>query len=299
MKLFYKGCLYESEGLSTWFGNSKVTDQYGKPLEVYHGTNANFSIFSKSKSYSKGFAGKGFYFTDDPRDAEENYTSLGGNRDLHNKVELELEQLVNEPEKALKIFKKAKLKIHFDIDDYDALENFIEENKEIITKTIYNQYSSKDTGPNIMPVYLRIVKPFYIGLDKQWFETEYVEDENGDIIDEKGTALKMYKCILKIVGNEGANLWSNMELDPEFTGDTFRDKFISSWYDTIGDGKDPEEVFRQIIKCFGFDGIIMDAGRFSNMQHTRGTKHYIVFSPNQIKSVYNRNPTKNSDITKE
>jgi glycosyltransferase involved in cell wall biosynthesis len=140
------------------------------------------------------------------------------------------------------------------------------------------------------------------GIAESSFEKQLLEpllDENGDIIDEKGTVVKMYKCILKVVGNEGANLWSNMELDPEFTGDTFRDKFISSWYNTIDDGRDPEELFRQIIKCFGFDGIIMDAGRFSNMQHTRGTKHYIVFSPNQIKSVYNRNPTKNSDITKE
>lgn len=33
-----------------WFGNSKVVDADGKPLVVYHGTKADFSIFDKSKT---------------------------------------------------------------------------------------------------------------------------------------------------------------------------------------------------------------------------------------------------------
>ena len=50
-----------------WFGGSKVVDAEGKPLVVYHGTNKDFSEFSKDGVKPLGFPDKqGFYFTSDP-----------------------------------------------------------------------------------------------------------------------------------------------------------------------------------------------------------------------------------------
>ena len=46
-----------------WFGDSKVVDNQGRPLVVYHGTNAEFNAFSKEKQ-KRSIFGKGFYFTD-------------------------------------------------------------------------------------------------------------------------------------------------------------------------------------------------------------------------------------------
>ena len=46
-----------------WFGDSKVVDEQGRPLVVYHGTNAEFSVFDKSKQKGSSYYGKGFYFT--------------------------------------------------------------------------------------------------------------------------------------------------------------------------------------------------------------------------------------------
>lgn len=51
-----------------WFGNSKVVDDRGNPLVVYHGSNSKFDTFKRSKSI--GNHGeidqiKGIYFTDD------------------------------------------------------------------------------------------------------------------------------------------------------------------------------------------------------------------------------------------
>ena len=48
-----------------WFGNSKVVDADGKPLVVYHGTNADITEFKNAKKGARdpGFFGKGFYFT--------------------------------------------------------------------------------------------------------------------------------------------------------------------------------------------------------------------------------------------
>ena len=51
-----------------WFGNSKVVDANGKPLVVYHGTDADFSEFSDDKigaATDAGGNGRGFYFAAD------------------------------------------------------------------------------------------------------------------------------------------------------------------------------------------------------------------------------------------
>jgi hypothetical protein len=41
-----------------WFGDSKVVDAAGKPLVVYHGTSAKFSVFDKKRAI-----GSQFWFT--------------------------------------------------------------------------------------------------------------------------------------------------------------------------------------------------------------------------------------------
>lgn len=48
-----------SEAFKRWFGDSKVVDENGQPLVVYHGTNADFDIFSKEKIKR----GTGFWFS--------------------------------------------------------------------------------------------------------------------------------------------------------------------------------------------------------------------------------------------
>ncbi|MDO8415481.1 MAG: PLxRFG domain-containing protein [Agitococcus sp.] len=64
-----------------WFGDwvndpanaSKVVDENGEPLVVYHGTGKDFNAFDKEQRGSSiGYEGsdKGFYFTKDPNDAE-------------------------------------------------------------------------------------------------------------------------------------------------------------------------------------------------------------------------------------
>lgn len=59
----------DTPAFKNWFGNSKVVDEQGKPLVVYHGTGADFSAFSLDKAGSgtdTGMLGKGFYFSTDP-----------------------------------------------------------------------------------------------------------------------------------------------------------------------------------------------------------------------------------------
>lgn len=56
-----------------WFSDSKVVDGQGRPLVVYHGTNAKFNTFDPEMigKWDYGFYGKGFYFTDHKYVAED------------------------------------------------------------------------------------------------------------------------------------------------------------------------------------------------------------------------------------
>lgn len=63
----------ESEAFKKWFGDSKVVDENGKPLVVYHGTLNNFEAFSDKKSVNtdRSITRKfGFFFTSDLTEAE-------------------------------------------------------------------------------------------------------------------------------------------------------------------------------------------------------------------------------------
>lgn len=47
-----------------WFGDSKVVDEQGRPLVVYHGTDAEFDTFDKNITPKRNnLLGQGFYFT--------------------------------------------------------------------------------------------------------------------------------------------------------------------------------------------------------------------------------------------
>jgi hypothetical protein len=67
--------LVRTDAFKNWFGDwendaknsSKVVDENGEPLVVYHGTNSDFTVFEKS---TRGAFGKGFYFTQDLKEAK-------------------------------------------------------------------------------------------------------------------------------------------------------------------------------------------------------------------------------------
>ncbi|MDR0429322.1 MAG: hypothetical protein LBH58_02445, partial [Tannerellaceae bacterium] len=62
-----------TKAFKNWFGDwendpdnaSKVVDENGEPLVVYHGTNREFTVFDKNAPmvHDSGFYGRGFYFT--------------------------------------------------------------------------------------------------------------------------------------------------------------------------------------------------------------------------------------------
>lgn len=65
----------KSEAFNAWFGDSKVVDETGAPLVVYHGTDSEERITAFDSDLigrrDAGFYGRGFYFTPDKATAEE------------------------------------------------------------------------------------------------------------------------------------------------------------------------------------------------------------------------------------
>lgn len=76
--------IVRTPAFKAWFGDwenapetaSKVVDENGEPLAVYHGTDYEFTVFEKAKG-TIGAYGQGFYFTNDERFAS-NYARKTG-----------------------------------------------------------------------------------------------------------------------------------------------------------------------------------------------------------------------------
>jgi hypothetical protein len=68
----------ETPEFKRWFGDSKVVDESGAPLVVYHGTGAQFDAFSKDAEPMNYETDRGlFHFTTDRKEAE-SYSKHGG-----------------------------------------------------------------------------------------------------------------------------------------------------------------------------------------------------------------------------
>ena len=76
----------DSKEFKEWFGNSKVVDEEGRPLVMYHGTaNKVFDEFDINKTNQFSLYGRGFYFTDNKEIAteyQEKDKSYGGIKDI-------------------------------------------------------------------------------------------------------------------------------------------------------------------------------------------------------------------------
>ena len=71
----------DTEAFRKWFSDSKVVDENGDPLVVYHGTANEFEAFEDTDVADNNAAGDGFYFTTS-RTGAETYASPGKHPDV-------------------------------------------------------------------------------------------------------------------------------------------------------------------------------------------------------------------------
>jgi len=69
---FARASQLNTEAFQNWFGDSKVVDENGEPLVVYHGTDEQFDVFDPAKAgmgNDRGMRGRGLYFSPNERTA--------------------------------------------------------------------------------------------------------------------------------------------------------------------------------------------------------------------------------------
>jgi len=280
----------ESPRFKAWFKESKVVDDSGEPLVVYHGTTHDIEAFKKAGDEGlnpESDWGAGVYFTSEPEDAGENYAGEGP--DLTARIENEVDRLQGENE------------------DLSREEALAQARKALAGKSVA-----------IYPAYVSMQKPFIVGQTngtspqaETWLTSEPVyddpEDPDSDIIDEQGTLPDFMKALRDEAsrhdgGDKAVDEFQTRVMDSHGSEIKASD-LVKAWNDTeetsyITDDEGRltgKEVFRAALERAGFDGVIdreVDT-KFGSQrrlgQSMKGmnpdTTHFVVFTPTQIKSA--------------
>lgn len=272
----------ESPEFKEWFGDSKVADEDGKPLVVYHGTTADFSAFDRDRTDPESDLGGGFYFTNNREEVAENYAGFGP--DLTNKIQRAAEQIADETDR-----------------DYS--------DPEVIAEARARFGESEGAT---MPAYLSMKNPVEIGGPNETifdFREEY--NEETDEYDEPEGSL----VALMEAAREASYEFSEVDgdavsaamLDEHFDGDEITaSNLIENMKraETVAYAGNDEgnlignEYIRRVFEIAGYDGYIdHTVNRKFGSERERGkqmaamneeTVHYIAFKPEQIKSIFNK-----------
>lgn len=172
-----------------WFGDSKVVDDNGKPLVMYHGSNAEFEAFDTKKMGSNGSAeGYGFYFTDD-KDTASGYQGKDGGSLLE--VYLSIQKPLDVKQK-----------------------NFsIKDTKSIIKKMVESEISEyPDEIPDYKDSFLsNIVDTYSISFDQAVNETaKLIQEGNEQAVDQiaelaniSGSKERAFAAVREVTGYDG------------------------------------------------------------------------------------------------
>jgi len=274
IKVEKKKEITETKTFKEWFGDSKVVDEEGKPLVVYHGSNNRFETFDKGRvgDRDSGWFGKGFYFTLSKGEAQ----YYGG-------------EIVS-----------AYLRIEnpFIFSDYEDQENrglsysqthylaslgkAVPEVQELITLDIADSYDSESYSTTMKRVSLKeytdLVEQSDIDYKLQEFDTGrgietriYLKDFSGREISKTFyNKIKVSDELLKYVLFDVAY---QTEAD------------VDSLYGVERLVAEFGDVFTDSLKKQGYDG---------TMQSKEGDE-YVVFDPNQVKSVENKGTFSKTD----
>jgi hypothetical protein len=291
--------LVRTPEFKAWFGDwendpenaSKVLDENGEPLMVYHGTTHKFFEFTKERGNIENHFGLAYYFSSSKLDIEQNYLSVGA--DLTSRIERLTEQLEDSKisrekakAKAIKLLKGKKeiildcflnfrnpINITKNGTRYDALEienedGYYEENEDSLPMKLYES--------------IRTVSYEYGGVDFQGIFNDIAESLGSDW--DYALAYDVDKAF-----RQSPNLF-------DVTDDLGN---LASY-----------EFIRRVYEEMGFDGIIMDANlefgslrkQGKSMIMDEDTLHYMAFESNQIKLADGTNTTfdaNNPDIRLE
>ena len=269
----------DTEEFKAYFEGSKVLDENGEPLVIYHATTHDFDEFSLDNSNANNDLGRGFYATSSAGDANVNYAGFGA--DLSRRIEDRAESLIDQ--------------------EFGTLST------EDAHARAREEIAGEHEGA-VMPVYMAIKNPVVIGVQahkapETYFEFNIEYNEDGDVISESGTAIDLMEAIRE-VGYEFDEVDPDLLISEIFEDGgeevsasdvlaTFKNSDSSAYASDYDNDLSviPGEFFKQVMEKMGFDGIIDSTvgDKFRNMDGVfPDTVHFVAFEPGQIKSVHNR-----------
>jgi len=228
---------------------------------VYHGSVGKIERFDPRRANPMGHFGAGFYFTDNLYDVETNYAGIDGET-----ISREIENIEERSE-----------------DEADRQSRMQE------------RFGEQELETTIIPAFLKIQKPFDLTKGNVWFEFEYEYDEDGDTIPGSlsGTGMDLVDAIETVAFEFDVNentllgeleIWDGIESN-ELVKRLMMAEEVMYVEDDNGNLASGEFI-RRVIEEMGFDAIIQNAYKaFPGMNIPKGTRHYIVFEPNQIRST--------------
>lgn len=280
----------------------EAAEAAGYTIRGDHGRVSKFTIFDRDKANPEGDWGKGFYFTNNEEDVENNYASVEG-PDLEAKIEREVERRVN----------LAEMNEEFNEDgevDEFAIREEVE--KEFIT-----------SEPNVVHAAIKMDNPFVVGhgmveisedglghydMQETYLTAEYETDEDGEAdysIDPTGTLVDLVEALNDELSEyEGVNINAYDILSDNIDGMT-ASQFEKEARELLGNSADyllnddlaimTSEIIRAAIERAGFDGIVDNTvnqkfgtvRRFGRAMEgvDENTRHYVAFQSSQIKET--------------
>ena len=244
-----------SNNFKRWFGNSKIVDDSGNPLVVYHGTADNIDIFDDVWSGSTTENNKygGFFFTND-KDVAQDYSRQAFIR-------------------------------RYDGSDLDDEELSIEDKQDI--RSDINK--AADRRIKVLGVYLRMEEPLIIDCHGDMVDVDLIMDLVGFV--KKGVWSDSLFDYIDIYGQFKDSDISKYQQD---IINAIKDNYdidtdnidVKDYPDIISQILYDENGIEPTYKHY--DGIIMTNGIDSISELSNKVQNtYIVINPNQIKSVEN------------
>lgn len=285
-----------SKEFKEWFGNSKVVDEEGRPLVVYHGTTHEWEVYSTELGNIENDLGIGFYATSSYSDAQMNY--LSGGADLTARIEKRIEEisvLASYDQIAYADLLEEVLGIDTQSDSFDY--------DEYATEEYFRQIAEAELvgdTEKIMEVYLSIQNPFVLdkfgGTYIQYELPDYVQEriteieeqlqyeEDDDVVmqleeelddlmyntEYEGTAKELYDAIMEVAYEydvDGLEIWERLNEQIDFfSGVTAFDLVrimksideIAYMVDYEKGGLVGSQFIQDVIKAMGYDGIIYE-----------------------------------------
>ncbi|MCP4493140.1 MAG: DEAD/DEAH box helicase family protein, partial [Gammaproteobacteria bacterium] len=139
-----------------WFGKSKVVDEKGEPLVVYHGTNRDFNIFGdgNNNNVERGV----HYFTENSKISGEYAITAKPH------AEQNIESQIKEVDR--------KAHAAYENKDWDIHSKYYKQKVRLEAELVYNirPHNKRGEGANVISVYLSIERPFKINADGNFWQ---------------------------------------------------------------------------------------------------------------------------------